>query len=709
MAELKTNVELVKLDVIAGVSINVNISVFSVGQIKVYMTDDRVPANFGADYDISMINGMPSFRGGFRLTPTTSMIEKIALTGLPNKIYIQRVTPLITQFTQTDSFYRDRVVDEFDRSLMRQQELSRRQDAVNEEVDISLRSSVRGQDREDVKRMPAAASRVGKSIIFDSNGDPVMLPLTPLPDVPYEYAMWTPSTPGIQRSIQSKLRDEINVLDFGDAGQNGAYDSEVIQKAIDYIRFDLTDNTKPTLAFGSEFGNRRNFRIEQTLDLTGIRAYGFTIDFNGSVLLGATNGQPVIDALDSEHRIFRDGSIFGPASLTPSYGVQIGRGVFDYGAGVGRGAVGISMENMHFTGEYTRACVINSAAEIFMAYHCDFWNSSTDPQATCLMQDAMRKEHITSQFFVVDVPNDTYSSHNDNLFLNCTFENIDVAGVDAAIVLHGRTQGHRFINCYAQNEYGWIVYVTGSHVGLELDMHGEATHLTNFLVAGTSEGDVNFYDLRLFEYFMFTTGAFITTGGGPGKLNFFNSEISIPGTFTNQRVFFPNTTEVNYHGTLKLGEAIDAGTYNLSDLTKLSGDVFVAGPATSVVGPANGSYRVVSALGDTRHYGKQIMASGQAGIVGWVIGSASTITIPATGDFFSVIGANDIYTINFTARDEGREVILIFSDGGLTLHNSFAGNTILAGDYVTEANNLIRLRGASGKWWEIARSSTAVN
>ena len=164
MAEAKTNVELLFLNVVAGVGIPVDISVFTIDQIVVYMTDARQKAVYLTDYTVAYIVGSDTYRDGFVVTPTASMITKINATGLDNKIYVRRETPLTTEFSPTDSFLRDRIVDEFDKTIQRMQEVS---------ADVS--SAVRTPVNEPAIIFPPAATRALKILEFDADGKPITI------------------------------------------------------------------------------------------------------------------------------------------------------------------------------------------------------------------------------------------------------------------------------------------------------------------------------------------------------------------------------------------------------------------------------------------------------------------------------------------------------------------------------------------------------
>ncbi|MCW2286859.1 hypothetical protein, partial [Rhodoblastus acidophilus] len=266
-----------------------------------------------------------------------------------------------------------------------------------------------------------------------------------------------------------------------------------------------------------------------------------------------------------------------------------------------------------------------------------------------------------------------------------------------------------FVNCYGQCEYGWLVYAElGPFVNSVFDIHGGALNLKNYLAVNTTAGNSEFVDCKFTEYFMFTTGPLITTFGGPGTLSFTSCELSVSNALTNQPLFFPNGTSVHYHGVIKLGDAASAGTYNLSALTSLTGDVFVKGTLSSVTGPTTGAYRIISAYDKgIQHVGNIYAKIGIKEGNGTNITAASTINIPQDGSFFSVMGTTAVSKINVGSWDEGRTITLRANDG-FTLTNSYANNLILASTFNMAANNTITLRCSAGKWWEVCRCANAL-
>jgi hypothetical protein len=81
--------------------------------------------------------------------------------------------------------------------------------------------------------------------------------------------------------------------------------------------------------------------------------------------------------------------------------------------------------------------------------------------------------------------------------------------------------------------------------------------------------------------------------------------------------------------------------------------------------------------------------------------SAATTTL-AAGNLFHITGTTNITALNTCdATNNGREVALIFDD---VLTFTDGGNLILAGNFVTTANDVIKLVCDGSNWYEISRS-----
>jgi|GEM_PF-5000887 len=494
----------------------------------------------------------------------------------------------------------------------------------------------------------------------------------------------------------------INPLMFGAKGDNTGNDAPAWNDAIAYLRTFGTN--MPTLV-----GCGRQYRITDTINLTQLRIVQFAIDLQGGLITAATNGDPAFDMLDSEHVEISNGIVYGDVSAPPSWGLQIGRGRME-GTSIGRGAAYIKLSRLHFVGDYSSGCFLNSASEIFRADKCNFWNGHSNVAAACYWGDAKRQHHVTSDFFTVDVPDDTYSSFNDVLFTNCTFERIGGVVDSFAIILSGKTHSHHIVNSYGQCEYGSGILLYGEHADPVFDIHWESTNIKRNYYAATDAGDVILHNAKVVEYYLFATNAMFQTNSATGEFKIIGgSEISVRDTAGAVPLFFETgASSISFEGRLKLGSNGNLLT-NLSNLSLLNGEIECDMPLsvfdTGTNRPTNGAYVVRSGQVDKAlSYGvfanRGAIDHGSAGN----LASATTLVIPPTGSLFYVTGTTNIDSIFVGPYDSGRLVTLLFQSG-LTLQNSASLGTLLAGNFNTSANSAITLFCNGSLWVEVSRSN----
>ena len=374
----------------------------------------------------------------------------------------------------------------------------------------------------------------------------------------------------------------INVHQFGARGNGSTDDSAAINNAIAYMKLP-GGNAYPILHFGHP--TLFQYVIAHTLNFTGMRNLRTTIDFENCILLGQCTGQPIIDALDSRFLEFKNGFFYGDTSQVPRYGIQMGVGI------AGNGADNCKLTNMLFSGDYAAAGFLNAGCEVFHAENCLFWNAYSF--ADCVIQDGRNASHVSSQFFTVTAPQDTYISFQDNEFTHCTFEQTGPGPTKpgCSVRVFGTTHSHRYLNCYAQCDYGSAFILIFDHYMMTLDVHCEVTHLVNNVLLQAGEGPMILYGFRMTESFGFATNGYLASDGSGNVIDFVSSEIEIGTSIPNSPVFGPGG-RVNFHGKIKLGP--NPALYNLGNLNALAGDLELRLPQSTLVLPALRSVRAVS-------------------------------------------------------------------------------------------------------------------
>lgn len=508
------------------------------------------------------------------------------------------------------------------------------------------------------------------------------------------------------RITRDKNRDFINVLDFGAKGNGSDDDAPAINSAIELLR-SLGGNVRPELRFGSKGGSAFNFKVNSPINMTGFNdAVGINMDLGGCLLIGGAVGKPIIDMMDSQLIKIKNGGFYSPPS-TSNYGIQLGRAKGTALDPLLNGRTENHFSDLFFGGDYTGACYINSASEITKVDRCSFRNSSSTAGNATVIMDAKRAIAITSDYVTITQPNNTQSSFNDNIFTGCTFEKVSLENpaTGYGIKILGTTRGLRFESCYGQNEYGSGVFIQNDQSSLFLDIHWEVSNLKADVEVDTSVGVTVLRNFHAHDYAMFCSEALIKGSGGSGNVFWIDSKIDVPVAESNKPLFSKNGATFRYHGEINLGAANGAGTYNLSMLDALNGDVNVELASTSLTLPNVGAYRVTpfnsveqQYRGNHRFYGSTHYGSGANLTV-----SSGVLTIPRTGDFFYVSGGGNITSLAVSAADAGRKVYLTFGYSG-TLSNSVAGKTVLKSSYSFATNNAIELRCDGSLWSEVARS-----
>lgn len=122
MAISDIDVELQFSSIVADTPITVGIQTSGVAaEIFVTYGSLKLLATQGLDYSVTFPLDGSLFN--FTVTPTASLLSKIAING-PNVIYVSRILPYITDFDYDNAFIREKLVDEFDRTIMRFQQIS---------------------------------------------------------------------------------------------------------------------------------------------------------------------------------------------------------------------------------------------------------------------------------------------------------------------------------------------------------------------------------------------------------------------------------------------------------------------------------------------------------------------------------------------------------------------------------------------------------
>lgn len=251
------------------------------------------------------------------------------------------------------------------------------------------------------------------------------------------------------RTLSARAADVIRVQDYGAKCDGSTDDGPAFNAAAAAARARVTGGGPVTVRYT---WTGCVAVIRTTINLTGISSGSFLIDGAGGLLEGATNGKPVIDAMHSENLTWNKVSIFGVPGTgnEPSIGIQIGRtNTHD------------PVDGQHFIdaavyGYYTFTAMYNLGSEVTEFTHPYFANftpatTGLNPLSCfALVEDADNHWNIGSAYTPQAVAQDTFMSHDDNLFLN---PQITTSG-GCTPVFEGGSSGHKYIGGYIANGAG---------------------------------------------------------------------------------------------------------------------------------------------------------------------------------------------------------------------------------------------------------------
>ena len=108
--------------VAAGVPEDVAMQTYDPAWISVVYGNTRLPAILNTDYTLAVSEDFETVT----ITPTASLVLKIAVEDEGDVIFVKRTLPFTTDITENDVQFREKVTEEFDKGVMRDQQLDHR-------------------------------------------------------------------------------------------------------------------------------------------------------------------------------------------------------------------------------------------------------------------------------------------------------------------------------------------------------------------------------------------------------------------------------------------------------------------------------------------------------------------------------------------------------------------------------------------------------
>ncbi|TDH35732.1 hypothetical protein E2A64_10370 [Pseudohoeflea suaedae] len=459
--------------------------------------------------------------------------------------------------------------------------------------------------------------------------------------------------------------EEINVKYFGATGDGTTDDSAAINAAAAYLKSQIsaltTEQWAPVIRFPPAI-----YRIENTVDLTGIKANSWGIRGAGATIRVAVNGGPGLDFYGSRYYNIEGIEIDGDDIDVPTYGIQAGS-VVAAGDNVGE----FLFSNVLFNGQFSRAGYYAFGPEVCTYLHCRFYNRYNNSSARSVIQDAANLEDVTSAFIESDHPSPSFHSFNEAIFIGCDFRK-QVTGSPIEYMGEGYSN-HKFIGCYAASPDGPAIVLTDVqfHKGWGLDLNFE--NGTDLIYINNDNEELLVDGLRFNSPGGTYTGSVINTSGVANTVTMSNVHLNcgsprniagrIFGTGTSSSPGRMLVTGVIEWATSSLNGDIDLSNCNFNGQvytprSETFGAHANAGSYEWIKGPVSSDARIRTLKGYFRVFG-----SGDSGSPG------SYLELRGANSGSSDVGlyaGGDATNINITVRPKGTGVVRLQDSSGNT-------------------------------------------
>ncbi len=452
----------------------------------------------------------------------------------------------------------------------------------------------------------------------------------------------------------------VSFEDFGAVGDGVTDDSTAINLAMAWLRSNVSTSVVPLgFTYGVYGTAGKIYRVNSSINATGIIANNWFVDLRGAMILGRCTGTPVWDMLGSRFGRIYAMNIYGHATDKPTYGIQMGR--------VTTGSMGeFTFIDLRMDGFFTKACYYNYAGEICSFLHPQLFNRDTTAGAYGYILDAMNQQNITSAFITQTNPQGTAQSCNENTFMDGDIR-CEVGGIPCMRLI-GNFSQFRYQGYVASSAGTAIeIYKSTAIKNFELDIHIETTGLNKCITFDTVDASSNVVvtSFKFRDHAPVAATAILDTTGTTRTIVFDGAQITL-GIPVGTPIFFGSSSgaaaKVIIDGTI---EWLGNTTLDLSNVS-FDGTIVTRGTTEVSITNTVGCYDIVrrpDSAASRLHYHK-----GQLRILGTNAGTSPT-------DYVELAGGNAAAgTVTLTAgSDTTTDVTLALVPQGIGTINLAGG------------------------------------